>query len=357
MTSAASATAPLPRVTVVIPVRNEAKYIGRNLEAVLGQDYPPDRLEILVADGMSNDGTQDIVRGVAQRIAATGGATVGLVENPERIMPTGTNAAIRRATGDVIVLLGGHAQLPSNYLRTCVATLMETGADCVGGSLVSVGDGPVGETIAAAMSSPFGIGNSGFRTASTGGPIEADTVPFGAYRIAVFRRIGLFNPNMVRHQDYEFNFRLRQSGGRMLLLPAMKATYHVRGNLGALWRQYWQYGIWKGRFLRRFPQSLRVRHLVPSFFAAMLVLCAVLAPFIHILIVPLAILAFAYLGFMVAAIVSFALQGRWRVLPYLPAVMVCLQLSYGLGVWLGLAMPRVPDAPRLDAEPRPSPSA
>src|SRR5262245_62140367 len=174
--------APLPRVTVVVPVRNEAKYIGRNLEALLGQDYPPDRLEILVADGMSNDGTQDIVRGVAAR--TTSGASVGLVENPERIMPTGTNAAIRRATGDVIVLLGGHAQLPTNYLRTGVATLMETGADCVGGSLVSVGDGPVGETIAAAMSSPFGIGNSGFRTASTGGPIETDTVPFGAYRIA-----------------------------------------------------------------------------------------------------------------------------------------------------------------------------
>jgi hypothetical protein len=276
---------------------------------------------------------------------------VALVENPERIMPTGTNAAIRRATGDVIVLLGGHAQLPAGYLRTCVTTLLETDADCVGGSLVSMGEGPIGQAIALAMSSPFGIGNSGFRTAAAGGPVEVDTVPFGAYRKSVFRRIGLFNPNMVRHQDYEFNYRLRQSGGRMLLLPGMRATYHVRGSLAGLWRQYWQYGLWKGRFVRRFPRSLRFRHMVPAFFALLLVVLGLLAPFVPRVRPPLTAVLLAYGGYLIAAVTSFVARAPLGVLPALPAVMACLHLSYGLGVWLGLSMPRVGEAPRLEPDP------
>jgi cellulose synthase/poly-beta-1,6-N-acetylglucosamine synthase-like glycosyltransferase len=339
----------LPRVSVVIPVRNEAAFIAQNLAAVLAQDYPPDRLEILVADGRSDDATRDIVLATAERVHREGrGTRIELVDNPERIMPTGTNAAIRRSTGDVIVLLGGHAQLPANYLRSCASALLESGADCTGGSIRSVGTGAVGEAIASAMSSPFGIGNSGFRTARSGGPIEVDTVPFGMYRRGVFERVGLFNPNMVRHQDYEFNYRVRQSGGRMLLIPGLQAVYHVRGSLHSLWRQYWQYGIWKGRFLRRYPDSLRLRHLIPSLFALALIATAVASLFVRPMIVLLGALVGAYLGFVVAALVSFLVAGRWRSLPVVPAVMVCLHLGYGLGVWKGLLMSRVADAPRLD---------
>ena len=346
--ASSAAVTDLPRVSVVIPVRNEEAFIGRNLDAVLAQDYPADRLEILVADGRSDDATREVVEGVARRVAKQGsGAAIVLVDNPQQIMPTGTNAAIRRATGEVIVLLGGHAELPPNYLRECVTTLLETGADAASGSLTSVGSGLVGETVAAAMSSPFGIGNSGFRTVTEGKPFLVDTIPFGAYRRTVFTRVGLFNPNMVRHQDYEFNYRVRQSGGRMMLIPGLKAIYHVRGNLSALWRQYWQYGIWKGRFLRRFPQSLRIRHVVPSMFALLLVLSGIGSVVFRPLFVPFMALLFMYLGFMLAAVLAFALQGRWRILPLLPAVMVCLQLGYGLGVWLGLVMPRVPEAPKL----------
>jgi hypothetical protein len=197
------------------------------------------------------------------------------------------------------------------------------------------------------MSSPFGIGNSGFRTATEGKPFEVDTIPFGVYRRTVFERVGLFNPHMVRHQDYEFNYRVRQSGGRMMLIPGLKAVYHVRGTLGSLWRQYWQYGIWKGRFLRRFPESLRIRHVVPPAFALLLVLTGLGALAFRPLFVPFAALLGAYLGFILAALLAFAARGQWRILPVLPAVMVCLQLGYGLGVWLGLLMPRVPEAPRL----------
>jgi len=348
-----------PRVSVVIPVRNEGAFIGRNLEAALAQDYPADKLEILVADGMSEDATREVVLGIAQRLDAERAMAVGdrapravarvrLVDNPRRIMPTGTNAAIRRAGGDVIVLLGGHAQLPPDYIRRCVACLIETDADGVSGSLASVGDGPVGEAIAAAMSSPFGIGNSDFRTAESGdSPRTVDTIPFGAYRRRLFERIGLFNPAMVRHQDYEFNYRARQSGGRLLLLPGLKANYHVRSSLGALWKQYAGYGLWKGRFLRRFPRSIQPRHMIPPLFTLGVVLSGLAS-----LVFPPARLVFAlmggaYLGFVLLGMATFAARGMWNVVPWLPAVMVCLHFSYGLGIWPGLLMPPVTPAPRL----------
>lgn len=350
MTIAATMTDPeLPRVSVVIPVRNEAGFIGRNLEAVLAQDYPPDRLEILVADGRSTDGTRDVVEQMAARLLRDGtGARIVLVDNPERIMPTGTNAAIRRSTGDVIVLMGGHAAMPSNYLRACVTTLIDKQADCASGALDSVGSGVVGEAIAAAMSSPFGIGNSGFRTVTSGEPFEVDTIPFGAYRRTVFERIGLFNPHMVRHQDYELNWRVRAAGMKMLLIPGLRATYHVRSTLGALWKQYWPNGIWKGRFLRNHPQSLRIRHLVPSAFALALVLTGIGGAFFGPLRLLCGAVAGAYAGFLLIALASFASRGQWKLLPVMPAVLLCLHLSYGLGVWYGLLLPPVPPAPAFE---------
>jgi cellulose synthase/poly-beta-1,6-N-acetylglucosamine synthase-like glycosyltransferase len=338
----------LPLVSVVMPVRNEAAFIAGNLEAVLAQDYPADALEVLVADGMSDDGTRDIVRDFVVRSGQRGGSRIELVDNPDRIMPTGTNAAIRRARGEVILLLGGHAALPSNYIRTCVGELLRSDADCVGGAMISVGDGPTGETIAAAMSSPFGIGNSGFRTGAAGEQArEADTVPFGTYRRRVFERIGLFNPNMVRHQDYEFNYRLRDSGGRILLLPAMRATYHVRPSLVALWRQYWQYGIWKGRFVRRYPASLRPRHMAPSLLVLAFAAALVAAPLHPLGRAALAGLAILYLLFLAAAVLGMRSRLAPDRLVRLPLVIAVLHLSYGAGVWLGLALPPVKPAPRL----------
>jgi len=344
----------LPLVSVVMPVRNEAGFIASNLEAVLAQDYPAEKLEVLVADGMSEDGTRDIVRQfVAEsgRRTAPGGAEPGrveLVDNPERIMPTGTNAAIRRARGEVILLLGGHAKLPRDYIRTCVTQLMQRDADCVGGAMVSVGEGPTGETIAAAMSSSWGIGNSGFRTgAGSDEPRPADTVPFGAYRRRVFERIGLFNPNMVRHQDYEFNYRLRSSGGAILLVPSLKATYHVRPSLAALWKQYWQYGVWKGRLVRNHPASLKPRHMAPSFLVLGLALGAV-AAFVHPAgrVAALALLA-VYGAFVALGTLSMARRLAPDRLLRLPLVLMTLHLSYGGGVWVGLLKPPVPPAPRL----------
>ena len=343
----------LPCVTVVIPARDEQIFIGRNLDAVLAQDYPADRLEVLVADGGSADATRDIVHRVAERVAREGGgARVRLIDNPGRIMSTGANAAIRSAAGEVIVLLGGHAWLPAHYVRTCVTALLANDVDVAGGTLETVGDGPMGEAIAAALASPFGIGNSGFRTLRSGEPIEVDTVAYGAYRRDVFERVGLFDESMVRHQHYELNHRLRSAGGTILLIPDLRAVYHARSSLTELWRQYWLSGVWKGRLLGRRPASVRMRHLAPSLFAVGLLGSAigmiVWPPFI----VLFGLLFGAYLGFIVVALASFVWRGKWRLLPLLPLVLACLHFGYGLGVWAGLARPVAPSVPRLPATPR-----
>ncbi len=338
-----------PFVTIIMPVRNEAGFIERSLRAVLDQDYPQGRMEVIIADGMSDDGTRGIIRRVLEsrqvgelkdgERATRSNIPVRIIDNPGRIVPTGLNAALREARGDVIIRVDGHALIPHRYVRECIEWLMKTNADCVGGAVRSIGTGCLGRAIARAMSSPFGVGGSRFRTAQADGEVRlTDTVPFGAYRREVFERIGLFNEHMVRHQDYEFNYRLRKAGGRILLLPWLRAEYYVRSTLRGLWRQYWQYGIWKGRFVRAHPDSLKLRHLIPPLFVLAVFIGCVLG-----LIVPegellLEFVLGAYATFLLVATVVLWTGGRvgLRCGLLIPVVLACLHTSYGLGIWYGL---------------------
>ena len=229
-----------------------------------------------------------------------------------------------------------------DYVRKCVESLLQTGTDCVGGALDSIGTGYVGTAIAVAMSSPFGVGGSRFRIATVDAPPTlTDSVPFPAYRQDVFKRVGLYNEDMVRHQDYEFNYRLRKAGGRILLLPSMRIKYHVRSNFKSLWRQYWQYGLWKGSFLRVHPASLKLRHLLPPLFVFIIAISTLLgifpqAPHLAFWFAPV-----TYSAFTLVALIAVSWNGRLRYVPILPFVFACLHFSYGLGVWLGLILPKM----------------
>ncbi|HET9532538.1 MAG TPA: glycosyltransferase family 2 protein [Blastocatellia bacterium] len=347
----------LPLVSVIMPIRNEAAFIERSLAAVLAQDYPPDLIEVLVVDGMSDDGTREIVQRMIYRrhdSALYGGrngngsvleitnniSPIYLLDNPGRIVPTGLNSAIRQARGEVIVIVGGHAIIERDYVRSCVESLLRTGTDCVGGALDSIGIGYIGTAIAAAMSSPFGVGSSGFRVATVGAePTLTDSVPFPAYRHEVFKRVGLYNELMVRHQDYEFNYRLRKAGGKILLLPSMRVKYYVRSNFRSLWRQYWQYGLWKGSFLREHPASLKLRHLIPPLFVLMVAISILLALIPQARVWASWIAPGAYVAFMLAGLIAVSKSGKLRYAPILPFVFACLHFSYGFGIWLGLLSP------------------
>jgi succinoglycan biosynthesis protein ExoA len=260
----------LPLVSVLLVVRNEATFIGGCIEAL---DYPHERLEVLLIDGESSDGTIAEARSAA---AATG-LSLRLVENHRRITAAGLNLGIDAARGEVIVRVDGHTRVAPGFVSGNVRALRESGADAAGGRIETLGEGPTGRAIALAMSSKFGIGDAGFRHAGDlDGPVWTESVPFAAYRRDVFERFGRFAEDINQGEDDEFNYRVVSGGGRILLTPEVRSRYYARGSFPALLRQYWGYGLAKAKVLTRHPERLRPRHLVPSALLATLLLGAIL---------------------------------------------------------------------------------
>ena len=294
-----------PLVSVIMPVRNEAAYIERSLGAVLAQEYPADRLEILVVDGMSGDGTREAVLA-----HAAADPRICLLDNPAGIVPPGLNIGIGRARGEIIVRVDGHCEIAPDYVRRCVEHLLagHDGApvEAVGGPIETIGETAEAEAIALAMSSWFGVGGSAFRTIKDR-PLLVETVAFPAYRRATLQRLGPFDEELVRNQDDEYNYRLLKSGGRILLSPDIRSRYYSRG-------------------------SLRSRQFVPPAFVAGLAGSAALGmvfrPFRALLGVVLAL----YLAANVVASLSLGREHAPRLLVIHPI----LHLSYGLGFLVGL---------------------
>ncbi|WP_281412220.1 glycosyltransferase family 2 protein [Miltoncostaea marina] len=322
---------PPPLVTVIMPIRNEEAFIARSLGAVLAQDYPAERLQVLVADGMSDDGTRSAIARLAEAHPAH---EVEIVDNPGRVVPTGFNAALDRARGDVIVRVDGHTIIEPNYVAECVAALRETGADNVGGRMDAVSDGPVGQAIALATSSPFGVGDSQFHYAS--GQRWVDSVYMGAWPREVFDRVGRFDPEMTRNQDDEFNYRLGAAGGRILLTDRIRSRYYNRSSLTALFRQYRQYGHWKVRVLQKHPRQMSARQFVPPLFVAALAGGAALAPFSRVVRRLWLGLAGAYGLANLAASAAIARRAGLRHMARLPVVFGALHIGYGAGFLGGL---------------------
>jgi len=254
----------LPLVSVIVPVRNEEGYIGGCLRALAEQDYPRERLEVIVLDGGSTDGTEEELRRAASEL----GLPVRYERNPGRTTASGFNLGLDLAGGTIVIRVDGHTRIAPHFVGASVEALERTGADAVGGIIETRGNGARGEAIATALSSRFGIGDNAFR-AGAGSERWTDSVPFGAYRREVFERIGVLK-DIASGEDDEFNYRLRESGGRILLSPRIRSTYYCRNGFAALARQYWGYGLAKAKVLRLHRASVRWRHLVPSALVATL---------------------------------------------------------------------------------------
>lgn len=258
-------TAPAqPRVSIIVPCRNEARYIAACLDSILAAAYPPEQLEVLVVDGMSDDGTREII---ARYHDAQ--PHIRVLDNAARIVPTAMNIGIRAASGDVIMRMDAHVVYPPEYVPRLVQALLETGVDNVGGCMVTLpADGTaVAQAIAMAMGHPFGVGNAHFRIGAREARL-VDTVPFGCYRRDVFQRVGLFDEELVRNQDDEFNNRLRGDGGRVLLLPDIVCYYYARGSFRQVARMFYQYGAFKPLVARKVGHVTTLRQLVPAAFVA-----------------------------------------------------------------------------------------
>ena len=322
--------ASLPFVSVVMPVRNEAAFIERSVGSVLAQDYPSDRMEILIADGMSQDGTTAIIRSLEEKDSA-----VKTVDNPGKIVATGLNASLRRARGEVIVRVDGHCEIEKDYVSRCVSHLLNDEVEAVGGPLETIGESYVARVIAAAMSSRFGVGGSAFRLANSQTQFT-DTVAFPAYTRRVIDRAGPFDEELVRNQDDEYNYRLRKLGVKILLAADVRSRYYSRATLPKLWRQYFQYGYWKVRVLQKHPRQMQVRQFAPPLFVATLVMAALLTLLLPTAGYPLAVIAAVYSLTALGASIGSARRNGWKLLPLLPIAFAVLHLSYGFGFLIGL---------------------
>jgi succinoglycan biosynthesis protein ExoA len=305
-------------------LRNSARDLDRCLDSVLGQDYPGP-LEVVCAVGPSTDDTEAIA---LRRAGADD--RVRVVPNPSGRTPAALNAAIAASHGDIVARVDGHAVLPPGYLRRAVSTLRTTRADNVGGVQSATGETPFEQAVAAAMTSRFGVGNARFHYGGDAGP--ADTVYLGVFRRAALDRVGGFDETLIRNQDYELNWRIRDSGGVVWFDPELRVRYRPRSSLHALARQYYEYGLWKREMLRRHPRSLRARQLVaPAAVLAdggALVLAVTHRP--RWLLIP----GVYACGALVAALV--AGRGRPRgVAARLPVVFAVMHHAWGLGFLVG----------------------
>jgi succinoglycan biosynthesis protein ExoA len=316
-------------VSIVIPCRNEATSIEACVRSILAQDLPSGGFEIIVADGMSDDGTRAVLTRLAQD-----DARVQVIDNPGRIVPTGLNVAIRAARGKIIIRMDAHTEYAPDYVRQCVTVLQDTGADNVGGPWVAAGKGYVSRAIAAAFQSPFAVGGARGHNPEYEG--EVDTVYLGCWPREVFERIGFFDEELVRNQDDEFNLRLTRGGGRIWQSPRIRSWYRPRGSLTTLWRQYVQYGYWKVRVIHKHKIPASIRHLVPGGFVAALILLPVLSfRWPAVIWVWLGLIGM-YTACNLAASVLTAARHGWTLFPLLPLVFACYHFAYGYGFLRGV---------------------
>lgn len=321
---------PLPFVSVIMPVRNEAAYLERSLKSVLDQDYPKDCIEVIVADGLSTDNTKEIISEIA-----CGENHVILIDNPKIYVAGGLNLILQQARGDIIIRVDGHCEIASDYVRNCVQHLLTKDIVGVGGPMETVGETPLAQAIAVGMSSRFGVGDSAFRTIKNKEKF-VETVPFPAYWRRDIDKAGFYDEELIRNQDDEYNYRLLDSGGKLLLAPDVRSKYYSRSNLRSLWRQYFQYGLYKVRVMQKHPRQMRIRQFVPTLFVSVLIFTIVLALF-----VPFGWkLCLAYVGVyalvnLTASILA-GLKNGFHVMVRLPMIYATLHFSYGLGFLIGL---------------------
>jgi succinoglycan biosynthesis protein ExoA len=317
-----------PEVTVVVPARNEAHTIERTLHDVFEQDFDGE-LEVVVADGRSTDGTGEILA----RLAA-GEPRLRIVDNAAGDTPAALNAALVAARGRWLVRIDGHSRVPPDYVRRLVEHLRSGACEGAGGRKVAVGRGPFGRAAAAAHGSRFGIGDSRYHF--DGSPEYVDHVPFGAYTTDLARRIGGWNERFRRNQDYEFDYRYVEAGGRLLLDPRIEVEWGVRETPRALARQYCEYGSWRCRTLALHPGSLHARWLAPPLVVTVLAGSAALAwtrPGRRVF----GVAGGAYLGFLATGAWQLAKRTEPKLAPHAALALACIHLPWGAGFALSAA--------------------
>ncbi len=316
-------------VTAIVPCRNEREYIEDCVLSILGQEQCDKGIEVIVVDGLSDDGTPAILNRLAPEHPS-----LTVLRNPKRTMPSGVNFGIQAARGRYIAIMGAHNRYAPDYLRQSAEVLEETNADNVGGSMICEGHSHVQRAIALAHHSKFSVGGARWHNPNYEGP--ADTVFGGVYRREVFERIGFFDEELVRNQDDEFNLRLIQRGGRIWHSPRIRSWYSPRQSLTALFRQYVQYGYWRVRVIQKRKAAASSRQFVPGVFVFLLLALPVAGLWWRVAGWAWVGLVVAYLASSMAVSLGIAARKGLQFLCTLPVVFACYHVGYGVGTLRGV---------------------
>ncbi len=321
------------KISLIIPCFNEQDTIQDLLAAICEQDYPLKDLEVVISDGMSTDATR---KRIGEFVEAVPELTVRVVDNPQRTIPAGLNQAIQAAQGEILIRMDAHSLPHPDYIKFSVQALQQGKGDNVGGVIdIKPGNrGLIARSIAVAAGHPLGVGDAKYRTGAEAG--EVDTVAFGAYWKSLIERIGGYDESLLTNEDYEFNVRVRKSGGKIWLDPRIRATYIPRSTLSELASQYWRYGYWKLRMLLRYPETLRWRQVSGFFVLSWLVLgcLSIWFEFARWLLLAEAAI---YLGALLAA----GLSAAWKkqdlgLMLGLPLAIATMHFSWGSGFLISL---------------------
>ena len=249
-----------PSVSILLPIRNEEDFIGQTLKSIIEQDYPKEKLELVIADGGSNDGTITKINKLKKEFF-----NLKILHNKHKTMPKGFNLALNSSKSDIVLMLGGHSVLPKNYISKSVENLKNYNSSCAGGVIQAFGDGFWGNVIARSISSVFGVGNVPFRIKNSKSGY-VNSIPFGCYKRSIFDIIGKLDEELIRNQDDEFNFRMNQFGYKIWQDSSLVIKYFCRLSLKKLFNQYLQYGIYKVRVIQKRRSLISFRHIIPSLF-------------------------------------------------------------------------------------------
>ena len=327
-----------PFVSIIVPCYNEEATIRHLLDSVLAQTYPREQMELVISDGMSTDHTCDVI---AEFQKAHAYLSVRVLMNSTRTIPSGLNQAIRESRGEIIVRLDAHSIPIPEYVERCVAAHGSGKGENVGGvwEIRAGADTWIAKAISLAAAHPFGVGDAMYRLNAKAGAV--DTVPFGSFRRTLIDRIGVFDETLLANEDYEFNTRVRESGGTVWLDPSIRSVYFSRSTLGKLANQYWRYGFWKFKMLRRYPHTLRWRQALPPVFVLSLLTLPVLSLWIGIARFALAAQLLIYVFILGLAGLKMTIEKRNAIfLVGLPLAIMTMHFAWGAGfLWSGFTNP------------------
>jgi succinoglycan biosynthesis protein ExoA len=323
-------------VSIVVPCLDEERTITFLLQAILQQTFPRFNMEVIIADGYSTDRTREKVHDFSLK---NPDLRIRLVDNPKRSIPAAINLAVKSAVGTYILRLDAHSIPRETYIEFCVDLLKNGKAECVGGvwDILPGSETWIARSIAAAAANPIAVGDARYRYTDSADYV--DTVPFGAFSRELFLKIGGFNEDLQSNEDYEFFTRIRKNNGRIWLDPKIRCSYFARENLRELMRQYWRYGFWKFKMLKKFPETVRWRQALPPLFVLTCLVLILSSFFSKIFLCFLLGMLFFYLSILIGTGIIAAFRKKEPMLLFgMPLAIACMHFSWGTGFLYSIIM-------------------